>query len=211
MGHVLVMGRLTFESIGRALPGRRTIVVTRNRYWQHADVEVAHSFAEALALAGPADEVFVCGGGEVYAEAMPWAHRLLITEVFLEPEGDVVFPPIPFDEFVETARETRDRLAWVTYERRARPDDRDRTAWPDEGSQPSAPALAAHAQQGRDRVDDQLVVLELGQARRRRRSRCTRCPATGSGTHRRGPRSSPGRGGSARRRTCRPPGTARRP
>jgi dihydrofolate reductase len=117
MGHVLVMGRLTFESIGRALPGRRTIVVTRNRFWQHADVEVAHSFAEALALAGPADEVFVCGGGQVYAEAMPWAHRLLITEVFLEPEGDVVFPPILADEFVEAARETRDRLAWVTYER----------------------------------------------------------------------------------------------
>ena len=48
---------------------------------------------------------------------MPWAHRLLITEVFLEPEGDVEFPPIPFDAFVETARDTRDRLAWVTYER----------------------------------------------------------------------------------------------
>lgn len=118
MGHVLVMGRLTFESIGRSLPGRRTIVVTRNRYWKQADVEVAHSFAEALALAGPADEVFVCGGGEIYAEAMPWAHRLLITEVFLEPQGDVVFPAIPADEFLETARETRDRLAWVTHERR---------------------------------------------------------------------------------------------
>lgn len=118
MGHVLVMGRLTFESIGRALPGRRTIVVTRNRYWQHADVEVAHSFAEALALAGPADEVFVCGGAQIYAEAMPWAHRLLITDVFLEPEGDVMFPPIPADEFVETHREVRPQLAWVTYERR---------------------------------------------------------------------------------------------
>jgi dihydrofolate reductase len=118
MGHVLVMGRLTFESIGRALPGRRTIVVTRNRFWQHADVEVAHSFAEALSLAGPADEVFVCGGGEIYAEAMPWAHRLLVTEVFLEPEGDVVFPPIPEEDFVETDRRTRERWAWVTYERR---------------------------------------------------------------------------------------------
>jgi dihydrofolate reductase len=121
MGHVLVMGRLTFESIGRPLPGRRTIVVTRNRFWQHPDVEVAHSFAEALALAGPADEVFVCGGGQIYAEAMPWAHRMLITEVFLEPEGDVEFPPIPFDTFVETARDTREQLAWVTYERQ-RPD-----------------------------------------------------------------------------------------
>ena len=118
MGHLLVMGRLTFESIGRALPGRRTIVVTRDRTWRHADVEVAHSFPEALALAGPADEVFVCGGGQVYAEAMPWAHRLLVTEVFLEPEGDVLFPPIETDVWGQTQRDERDRLAWVTYERR---------------------------------------------------------------------------------------------
>jgi dihydrofolate reductase len=118
MGHVLVMGRLTFESIGRALPGRRTIVITRNLYWRHPDVEVAHSFPEALALAGPADEVFVCGGGQVYAEAMPFAHRLLITEVFQEPTGDVYFPAIPEDEWVETARHAHDELAWVTYGRR---------------------------------------------------------------------------------------------
>ena len=117
MGHVLVMGRLTFESIGRSLPGRRTIVVTRNRYWQQADVEVAHSFAEALALAGPADEVFVCGGGEIYAEAMPWAHRLLITEVDQSPEGDVRFPEIDPSQWREVAREDREGFSWVTYER----------------------------------------------------------------------------------------------
>jgi dihydrofolate reductase len=118
MGHVLVMGRLTFESIGRPLPGRRTIVVTRNRFWRHPDVEVAHSFEEALALAGPADEVFVCGGAQIYAEAMPWAHRLLITEVFLEPDGDVLFPLIPADDWEEVGRVERERLAWVTYEPR---------------------------------------------------------------------------------------------
>jgi dihydrofolate reductase len=117
MGHVLVMGRLTFESIGKALPGRHTIVVTRNRFWRHPDVEVAHSFAEALALAGPADEVFVCGGAQIYAEAMPFAHRMLITEVFDEPEGDVFFPPIPAQEWMATARVVRDELAWVTYTR----------------------------------------------------------------------------------------------
>jgi dihydrofolate reductase len=117
MGHVLVMGRQTFDSIGRALPGRRTIVVTRNRFWRHPDVEVAHSFEEALALAGPADEVFVCGGGQIYAEAMPWAHRLLLTEVFQEPDGDTFFPTIPAQEWVETARVVREKLAWVTYAR----------------------------------------------------------------------------------------------
>ena len=71
MGHPMVMGRLTFEAIGRVLPGRRTIVVTRDPGWTRKGVEVAHSLEEALALAGAGDEVFVCGGGQVYAEAMP--------------------------------------------------------------------------------------------------------------------------------------------
>ncbi|MGL5927826.1 MAG: dihydrofolate reductase, partial [Dermatophilaceae bacterium] len=114
MGHPLVMGRRTFDSIGRVLPGRRTIVVTRQADWSHADVETAHSFAEALALAGPADEVFVAGGGEVYAEAMPFAHRLLVTEVDAEPEGDVRFPPIDPAAWRETARDPHDGFAWVT-------------------------------------------------------------------------------------------------
>jgi dihydrofolate reductase len=118
-GHPLVMGRRTFDSIGRVLPGRRSIVITRQAGWSHAGVETAHSFAEALALAGPADEVFVAGGGEVYAEAMPWAHRLLVTEVDLEPEGDVRFPTIDPAVWHETSREPRDGFAWVTYERRS--------------------------------------------------------------------------------------------
>ena len=117
MGHPMVMGRKTFDSIGRVLPGRRTIVVTRQHDWQHADVETAHSLSDALSLAGPADEVFVCGGGEVYREAMPWAHRLLVTEVDQEPEGDVRFPEIDPAQWRETAREERDGFAWVTYER----------------------------------------------------------------------------------------------
>ncbi|HMM93764.1 dihydrofolate reductase [Phycicoccus sp.] len=118
MGHPLVMGRRTFDSIGRVLPGRRTIVITRRPDWTHAGVEVAHSLVEALALAGPADEVFVAGGGEVYAEAMPYAHRLLVTEVDREPEGDVHFPAIDPHAWHETGREPGDGCAWVTYERR---------------------------------------------------------------------------------------------
>ncbi len=119
MGHPMIMGRKTFDSIGRALPGRRTIVITRQIGWAHADVETAHSLSDALALAGPADEVFVCGGGQVYAEAMPWAHRMLITEVDQEPVGDVLFPEIDDATWHETARETRNGFAWVTYEHRA--------------------------------------------------------------------------------------------
>ena len=117
MGHPMVMGRKTFDSIGRVLPGRRTIVVTRQARWSHADVETAHSLSEALSLAGPADEVFVCGGGQVDAEAMPWAHRLLITEVDQAPEGDVRFPDIDPDLWHEVAREPRDGFSWVTYQR----------------------------------------------------------------------------------------------
>jgi dihydrofolate reductase len=119
MGHPMVMGRRTFESMG-VLPGRRSIVITRQPEWRHADVETAHSLPEALALAGPADEVFVVGGGEVYREAMPYAARLLITEVDQSPDGSVTFPDIDPDEWVETQRIAHDGYAWVTYERHGR-------------------------------------------------------------------------------------------
>jgi dihydrofolate reductase len=117
MGHAMVMGRKTFDSIGRALPGRRTIVITRQADWRHPDVETVHSLDDALGLAGPVGEVFVAGGGEIYAQAMPFAHRLLITEVEQEPEGDVRFPEIDPAVWRESAREERDGFAWVTYER----------------------------------------------------------------------------------------------
>ena len=117
MGHPLVMGRATFESIGRTLPGRRTIVVTRDPPWHHPGVESAHSFAEALSLAGPADEVFVAGGAEVYAEALPFAHRLVLTEVDAEPEGDTWFPAWDRASWVEESREEHEGWSRVVYER----------------------------------------------------------------------------------------------
>jgi len=116
MGHPMVMGRRTFDSMG-VLPGRRSIVVTRQEDWSHPGVETAHSLDEALALAGPADEVFVVGGGEVYRLAMPFASRLLVTEVDQAPEGAVTFPAIDAADWVETARDPQDGFAWVTYER----------------------------------------------------------------------------------------------
>ncbi|HEY9496258.1 MAG TPA: dihydrofolate reductase [Intrasporangium sp.] len=117
MGHPMIMGRRTFDSVG-VLPGRRTIVLTRQEDWRHPDVETAHSLAEALSLAGPADEVFVVGGGEVYREAMPYAARLVITEVDQSPEGSVTFPDVDPTEWQETEREPHDGFAWVTYLRR---------------------------------------------------------------------------------------------
>jgi len=117
MGHPMVMGRRTFESMG-VLPGRRSIVVTRQPEWRHPGAEAAHSLAEAFALAGPADEVFVVGGGELYREAMPFAERLLITEVDQSPPGTVIFPEIDPEQWRETAREAHEGFAWVTYTRR---------------------------------------------------------------------------------------------
>jgi len=117
MGHPMIMGRRTFEAMG-VLPGRRSIVLTRREDWRHADVETAHSLAEALSLAGPADEVFIVGGGEVYREALPYAARLVITEVDQSPEGSVTFPEIDHTLWQETERESRDGFAWVTYVRR---------------------------------------------------------------------------------------------
>jgi dihydrofolate reductase len=117
MGHPMVMGRKTFESIGRVLPGRRTIVITRQQGWHHPDVEAAHSLPEALSLAGPGDEVFVVGGGEVYREAMPFAQRLVLTEVHDSPEGDTFFPEWSRRQWREVAREPHERFDLVTYER----------------------------------------------------------------------------------------------
>ena len=79
MGHPIVMGRKTWESIGRPLPGRRNIVVTRNGAYTAVSADVVGSLDDALALAGDADEVFVIGGGQLYAEAMPRATRLFAT------------------------------------------------------------------------------------------------------------------------------------
>ena len=119
MGHVMVMGRKTYDSIGRALPGRRTIVITRQSGWHAPSVEVAHSLPEALALAGPAD-VFVVGGSDVYQQAMPFADRMLLTEIAQAPQGDAFFPAFSAEEWRETTREPHDGFAFVTYERTLR-------------------------------------------------------------------------------------------
>lgn len=95
--HAVVMGRLTWESIGRPLPRRRMIVITRNPRWSAPGCERAGSVADAIALgATPSathpdlagDEIFVIGGAQVYQAALPLAHRILMTEIDLEPAGD---------------------------------------------------------------------------------------------------------------------------
>jgi len=123
MGHVLVMGRRTYESVGRPLPGRTTVVVTRSPDWSpDADeVLVVHGIDEALGRARAIDdEVFVVGGGELYEAALPHADRLLLTFVDQDPEGDTTFPDVDWDAWTEIDREPGDGWLRVTYERSRR-------------------------------------------------------------------------------------------
>ncbi|AAR33902.1 dihydrofolate reductase [Geobacter sulfurreducens] len=120
LGHPVLMGRRTFESIGRPLPGRLNIVLSHREGYAPPGCLVARDLAAALELARDAAELFVCGGGELYREALPLADRILLTLVQGEFPGDVTFPEVPAD-FVETAREEGvggPAHLFLTYERR---------------------------------------------------------------------------------------------
>jgi dihydrofolate reductase len=104
LGHPVIMGRRTFETIGRPLPGRTNIILTRQPGYRPAGCLVAPTLQEALAACAGADEVFVCGGEEVYRLALPLADRIYLTIVHREYAGDTFFPPIPSD-FVLTERQ----------------------------------------------------------------------------------------------------------
>ena len=122
-GHTLLMGRATYESIGRPLPGRTTIVLTRSPDWSADGVLVAHDLPQALAIADTLDgEVMVAGGGQVYAAALPVADEQVVSEVDLEPSGDAFYPDFDRGEWHEIAREHHDGYDRVTYSR-GRPAD----------------------------------------------------------------------------------------
>ena len=92
LGKPVVMGRKTFESIGRPLPGRKNIVITRNADWQHDGVEVVSSPDEALAKVSDVEEVMIIGGGNIYQQFLPQADNLYLTFIDLDVEGDTKFP-----------------------------------------------------------------------------------------------------------------------
>ena len=120
LGHTLVMGRATYDSIGRPLPGRTTIVLTRSPSWSAAGVLVAGSLEEALALAAdlPGEsDVVIAGGAHVYAEALDRADEQVLTFVHQSPDGDTFYPAFDRSEWVETAREARDGYDWVWLRR----------------------------------------------------------------------------------------------
>ena len=119
LGHVLIMGRKTYDSIGRPLPGRTTVVITRDERWRADGVRVAATVDEAFRTAAQlgSGPVFVAGGGEIYRAAWDRLTRLEITEVAQDVEGDVTFPPID-DGWARIAREPHDTYSFVTYRRR---------------------------------------------------------------------------------------------
>jgi dihydrofolate reductase len=120
MGHPVIFGRKTFESIGRPLQGRKNIILTEQRNYRIEGASVVHSFADALNLCSNEDEVFICGGGPLYQETISRADRIYLTVVHHIFEGDTFFPEIPA-EFAEISREeVREEIPYsvVRYERR---------------------------------------------------------------------------------------------
>ncbi|MDR2512827.1 MAG: dihydrofolate reductase [Puniceicoccales bacterium] len=103
LGHVLIMGRKTYESIGHPLPGREIVVLTRNRAAQpslsHEALHYAQHWEEIFAIA-PGKKLFLAGGAQLYAQALPWCHELFLTHIHKNPEGDAFFPEYTqwFDE-----------------------------------------------------------------------------------------------------------------
>jgi len=106
MGHHLIVGRKTYESIGKALPGRTTIIVTRKRDFRAEGCLLAYSLEEALALAGQRGEkeVFIGGGGEIFTLALPLAQQIYLTRVHTRAECDVFFPQVDWEEWQEGER-----------------------------------------------------------------------------------------------------------
>lgn len=118
------MGRKTFESIGRPLPGRTNIVVTRDTDWKKEGAMVVHSLEAALTKAKEVDQtdIFIIGGGEIYRQALPYTDRLYLTRVDAEESGDVFFPSFESEFTRETFREERVtpeglKYTWVDLER----------------------------------------------------------------------------------------------
>ncbi len=105
MGHTLIMGRKTFESIGRPLPGRKTVIISRNQEYQAAGCSGAQSLTGAIALCPEEATIFIAGGGEIYREALPLAEAIYLTVLDREVEGDILFPEFDPKQFRKISAE----------------------------------------------------------------------------------------------------------
>lgn len=125
MGHHLIMGRKTYESIGRPLPGRTNVIITRNDSYAPEGCVVVNSLAAALELAKDDPEVFVFGGGEIFREALPLVSKIYLTKVHCTIDGDTHFPKLDPSQWTELDREEFKQdeknqydFSFVTLERR---------------------------------------------------------------------------------------------
>ena len=123
LGCPVIMGRKTWDAIGRPLPGRRNIVVTRQSGWVATGAEAAGDLTHALSLASDTAKVFVIGGAQLYAAAMPFADELVLTEVDADAPADTFFPHWDRAAFIEQSRESHTdphglRYSFVTYQRK---------------------------------------------------------------------------------------------
>jgi dihydrofolate reductase len=123
MGHHIIMGRKTYESLGRLLPGRTTVIVTRNKDYKLEGALIAHSLPAAVALCKNDDEVFVIGGAELYQDGLKLADKLYITEVESAVQGDAFFPELDLSLWQETLREAHTSaqglpFSYITYTRK---------------------------------------------------------------------------------------------
>ncbi len=120
LGHPIIMGRNTWESLGKALPGRRNIVVSRNPDYEANGAEVFTSLEDAIDACTGNEKVFIIGGAQIYDEALAYVDKLIITEVDIEVDGDAYFPNIDDMMWQETSREEHHNgdlaYAFVTYE-----------------------------------------------------------------------------------------------
>lgn len=116
-GHSVIMGRKTFESIGRPLPRRRNIVLTHEETFTAPGVEVFHSLEEALATCAQAERIFIIGGGHIYNAALPLTDTIELTRVHKVVEGDVFFPVLAKDEWRLVAEKPHKGYSFLTYER----------------------------------------------------------------------------------------------
>ncbi|MBU0664366.1 MAG: dihydrofolate reductase [Proteobacteria bacterium] len=104
MGHTLIMGRKTHESIGRPLPGRSTIIISRNKNYCFPGCTTVQSLNQALDLCAGREKVFIAGGAQIYTLALPLADTIILSVLDQEVAGDTFFPPVPEEEFTETTR-----------------------------------------------------------------------------------------------------------
>lgn len=107
--HSIVMGRKTFESIGKPLPERRNIVVSRDQNWLAEDVDVANSLDEVLTYCRDEREIFIIGGANIYKQMLPQAQKVLLTRVHTKLDGDAYFPTLPAEEWKLTQSEKHEK------------------------------------------------------------------------------------------------------